>query len=252
MEIIHTTLGAEFGEDEGKTAIIIRALYGLKSSGASFRNHLADCMRMLGYQSCLADPDLWYKPMVQPSDGYKYYGYALLYTDHCPCINHNAEDEIKKLDKYFMMKKGSIGDPDFYLGAKIKPMRMPNGVTSWSMSSSKYIQEALRNCEKYLKDKCEGRTLTKRATNPFPTKYDPDLDETELLNPDLASFYATQIRVLRWIVELGQIANVATEVSLMSSHFAIPRQGHLDAVLHIMARTLSIGSYLSSNRHEQL
>ena len=151
---------------------------------------------MLRYQSCLADPDLWYKPMVQPSDGYKYYGDALLYADDCLCINHNAEDEIKKLDKYFMMKKGSIGDPDIYLGTKIKPMRMPNGVTSWSMSSSKYIQEALRNCEKYLKDMSEGRTLTKRATNPFPTKYDPDLDETELLNPDLASFYATQIRVL--------------------------------------------------------
>ena len=48
-EVIHTTLGTEFGEDEGKTAIIVWALYGLASVGASFRNHLADCMRHLGY-----------------------------------------------------------------------------------------------------------------------------------------------------------------------------------------------------------
>ena len=57
--------GTEFGPNAGKRAIIVRALYGLKSAG-SFRNHLADCMRTLGYKSCLADPDLWYKPMVRP------------------------------------------------------------------------------------------------------------------------------------------------------------------------------------------
>ena len=47
-EKIWYTLGPEFGEDEGKRAIIVRAFYGLKSAGASFRNHLADCMRHLG------------------------------------------------------------------------------------------------------------------------------------------------------------------------------------------------------------
>ena len=28
-ELIHTTLGPEFGEDQGKTAVIVRAFYGL-------------------------------------------------------------------------------------------------------------------------------------------------------------------------------------------------------------------------------
>eukprot|EP01082_Thalassiosira_pseudonana_P015427 g13704.t1 g13704 contig9:237785-238624(-) len=51
QEKIWTTLGPEFGEDAGKKAIIVRALYGLKSAGASFRNHLGECMRALG---CLA------------------------------------------------------------------------------------------------------------------------------------------------------------------------------------------------------
>ena len=35
-EKIWTTLGPEFGEDQGKRALIVRALYGLKSSGAAF------------------------------------------------------------------------------------------------------------------------------------------------------------------------------------------------------------------------
>ena len=76
-EKVHTTLGTEFGENKGKTAVIVRALYGLASSGASFRNHLADCICHLGYKSCQADPDLWYKPEVRGEDNYKYFSYVL-------------------------------------------------------------------------------------------------------------------------------------------------------------------------------
>ncbi|KAL7524009.1 hypothetical protein ACHAWF_000783 [Thalassiosira exigua] len=45
QEKIWTVLGPEFGEDEGKKAIIVRSLYGLKSSGAAFRAYLAVCMK---------------------------------------------------------------------------------------------------------------------------------------------------------------------------------------------------------------
>ena len=48
-EKILTVLGPEFGDDAGKSAIIVRALYKLKSAGASFWAHLAQCMWELGY-----------------------------------------------------------------------------------------------------------------------------------------------------------------------------------------------------------
>jgi len=55
-----TRCGPEFGsEHQGKKARIVRFLYGTKSAGADFRNHLQDCMDLLGFTSCLADPDLW-------------------------------------------------------------------------------------------------------------------------------------------------------------------------------------------------
>jgi len=38
---------------------------------------------------------------------------------------------------------------------------------------------------------------------------------------------------MRWMVELGRV-DIATEVSLLSSHLAYPREGHLEAALHIM------------------
>jgi len=41
---VWTVLGAEFGSDAGKSAIIVCVLYGLKSAGAAFRAHLASFM----------------------------------------------------------------------------------------------------------------------------------------------------------------------------------------------------------------
>jgi hypothetical protein len=37
-------LGPEFGPNAGKSTIIVCALYSLKSAGAAFHAHLADCM----------------------------------------------------------------------------------------------------------------------------------------------------------------------------------------------------------------
>ena len=185
-EKVHTTLGTEFGETKGKTAIIVRAIYGLASSGASFRNHLADCMHQLGYKSCLEDPDLWYKPEVREEDKFKYYSYVLLYVDDCLFINHSADQELNKKCKYFKRKAGSIGDPDVYLGAKVKPMRMNNGVTAWADSPSKYVNEAVNNCEKWMQENMPEHKHSCRGSNPFQTDYDPDLDTTAELDEEQA------------------------------------------------------------------
>ena len=128
----------------------MRALYGLSSAGASFGRHLADCMRALGYESCKADADLWYKPMTRPDDNVPYYAYVLLYVDDCMAISHNATTTLQKIDKFFQMKPGSIGDPDVYLGGKLRKIRLPNGVLAWANSSSKYVQEIVANIEKHI------------------------------------------------------------------------------------------------------
>ena len=78
--------------------MVVRALYGLKSTGAAFRNHLPDCMYFLGYESCLADPDLWYKAETNPVNNHKYY--VLLYVDDVLCIHHDGVNTIKIIDKY--------------------------------------------------------------------------------------------------------------------------------------------------------
>ena len=109
------------------------------------------------------------------------------------CICHDAEAEIHKMDKFFSMKKGSIGDPDVYLGARVKRMEMLNGVRAWPLSSSKYVQEAVQNVKSYLRDELGGRGLTKRAPTPFMSEYDPDMDTTKDVSPELATYFQSQI-----------------------------------------------------------
>ena len=112
-------------------------------------------------------------------------------------------------------------------------MKVNNGVTVWAISPSKYVNEAINNCEKWIWESMPENKPSSRATNPFLTDYDPDLDTTNELDEDQETYYQSQIRILCWIVELGRV-DIAAEVSLLASHVALPRKGHLQTVFVIM------------------
>ena len=76
--------------------------------------------------------------------------------------------------------------------------------------------------------------MPSKADTPLTTAYRPELDVSRQLNVDDAAYYQSLIGILRWIVELGRV-DVCLEVSMMSSHLALPREGHLEEVLHIFA-----------------
>ncbi len=54
-EKIYITAGPGFGSDAGSIMAIKKALYGLKSSGAAFRAHLAEKLYDLDYQPTKGD-----------------------------------------------------------------------------------------------------------------------------------------------------------------------------------------------------
>ncbi len=233
-EKVWCALGPEFGPDAGQSAIIVHALYGLKSAGATFHAHLADCMQHLGYTSCPANPDLWYKEVKRPVTGILYYSYILIYLYDILCIHHEAMPVLDKLDKYFTLKPSSNSNPSMYLGAKLKLTQMSNGVYACCMSPAKYIKQAVSNCEKHLKSNYDGQyVLPTQAANPFAMGYEPKIDETPALDPDRASYFQSIIGVMQWMCKIGCI-NIAPEVLLLSLHLAYLREGHLDAALHVM------------------
>ena len=134
--------GKEWGPNLfGKKVKDAGALYGLKSSGANFKNHLRDCMDHLGFQSCLGDDDIWYKSVVK-SNGDGYWEYILLYTDDCLVISEFGEDILQKdLNPYFRLKEESIVHQTIYLGGKVSNVVLPNDVISWDFSANQYVQK---------------------------------------------------------------------------------------------------------------
>jgi hypothetical protein len=126
-EKVWTVLGPEFEDDASNRALIVRALYGLKSDGAAFRNHLAECMKHLVWHPCRADRELWMKAETCPDYGVLYWAYILIYVDDILCVHHDPGYPLEKLDEYFKMKEGSIQVPTFYLVAKLK--KTVTGVT---------------------------------------------------------------------------------------------------------------------------
>ena len=235
--------GPEFGiENQGKRALITRALYGGKVSGRDYRNSLRSCMKHIGFESCLADPDVWMRTAKKP-DGSDYWEYVLLYTDDALCISCNAEQVLRdEIGKYFTMKEESIGIPDLYLGGRITKVTLENGVSAWGFSSSQYVQQSVKNVEEHLMR--DNKKLPARASTPLSPNYRPELDISPELAPEEAAYFQSLIGVLRWIVELGRV-DICLEVSMLASHLAMPRQGHMNEVLHIFA-------YLKKNHNAEM
>ncbi len=105
---------------------------------------------------------------------------------------------------------------------------------AWGLSPSKYVVQAVKNCQVHLIDMLNGKySIPTRGDNPFPVDYDPSTDLSDILDSDCSSFYQHLIGVMRWMVELGSV-DIATEVSMLSSYLACPCEGHLENALHVM------------------
>jgi hypothetical protein len=96
--------------------IIVRALYGLKSSGAAFRSLLANQLFDIGYKSTKGDPDVWIRPAVK-HDGYEYYEMVLVYVDNIFVISHEPLKTFNGIQENFKFKNDEVKPPVMYLGA---------------------------------------------------------------------------------------------------------------------------------------
>ena len=114
-----TRAGPEFGpEFEGRPCKIVRALYGMRSSGKAFHDYLSMHLRQLGFKSSRADPDVWMRPGVK-SNGDTHWQYVITYVDDLCVAMENPSDFMHLLGKRLTLKPGSVHEPDIYLGANI-------------------------------------------------------------------------------------------------------------------------------------
>ena len=114
-EKIWIVAGPEFGSNAGCVMIVVRALYGLKSSGASWRVMLAQSLTDIGYMSTRADPDMWIRPAFKP-EGFEYYEMVSVYVDDILHLSHDTKPTmLEALRKLYKLKLESCGPPKMYL-----------------------------------------------------------------------------------------------------------------------------------------
>ena len=235
-EKVWTTFQDQLGpEYSGRKAIISKALYGLRSSGRSFRDFLALNLREMGFTSSRADPDLWIRPAVKP-DGDKIYEYVISYVDDLIFQGLAPNAFMDELGKRFTLKPGSIKEPDTYLGVDVKKFRIHNSdepeKVRWAFESTSYIKKAIGEIEKELED--SNLKLLPNAKTPLASGYRPELDTSPELGSKQLNYFQGLIGILRWACEIGRI-DILMPVSLLSRYLVSARQGHLEQVFHIFA-----------------
>ena len=103
--------GPEFGDLQGHTMIIVKALYGLRTSGARWHNSLFDALTIMGFQPSRADPDIWMKQQ----DGH--YKYIAVYIDDLMIASNKPSVVILALEAHpNLFKLKGTGPIKFHLG----------------------------------------------------------------------------------------------------------------------------------------
>ena len=125
------TSGPEFGALQGLTMIIVKALYGLRSSGARFHAKLSDTLRTMHFTPSYADPDVWIR------DAGPMYEYICVYVDDLLVAMKNPSKFYADLqsDPWNYKLKG-VEFPRYHLGCLLYTSPSPRDQRGSRMPSS--------------------------------------------------------------------------------------------------------------------
>ena len=212
------TAGDEFGELSGHLFQIVKALYGLKSSGKRWHDRLHDVLRELGFKPSMADEDIWMK------DKGDHYEYIAVYVDDLLIASRDPEAIVKLLESNpFSFKLKGTGELNFHLGCDY--FRDDDGTLCYG--PKKYIG---RMVDAYYR--MFGSNPSTKYTSPLEKNDHPELDTSDLLDEDGILQYQSLIGILQWTITLGRF-DVGTAVMTMSGFRVAPRVGHLSRLRRI-------------------
>jgi Reverse transcriptase (RNA-dependent DNA polymerase) len=109
-ECMYIVTGAEFGDLEGHTLVIIKTLYGLWTSRLCWHEHFAVCLQDMGFTPSKAKPNIWMHPS---GDAYEYIG---TYVNDLAIFAHNPGEIANILQTKYKFKLKGTGPITFHLG----------------------------------------------------------------------------------------------------------------------------------------
>jgi Reverse transcriptase (RNA-dependent DNA polymerase) len=215
-EKVYFVAGPEFGPLAGHSLIIVKALYGLRSSGARYHERFADTLRDMNFFPSKADPDVWMR------DCGTHYEYMCVYVDDLLHISKDPAILFNELTSKYGYKLKGVGPPKYHLGGDY--FRDDDGTQAWGAQT--YIKKMLSNYERMF------GTKPKEYSSPLEKGDHPEMDVTDELDDQGIAMYQSLIGALQWAVTLGRF-DIQCAVATMSSFRTAPRQGHLDRLKRI-------------------
>ncbi len=228
-EKVYFIAGPEFGEREGHVMVIVKAMYGLKSSGLRFWEVLSDVLEDMGFERSKAENDIW---MRRAGDHYEY---IAVYVDDLMIASRMPGKIVDMLESAYKFKLKGTGPVKVHLGCDY--FRDDEGILC--MAPRKYIERMIDSYEQMF-----GCKPPRNVSSPLEKGDHPELDASPELDMDGVKKYQSLIGALQWSISLGRI-DITTAVMSMSSFRVAPREGHLDRVKRICG-------YLSKMKHAVL
>ena len=209
-EKVYFIAPAAFEEMAGHTLIIVKALYGLRTSGARYHEKFADTLRLMGFFPCKNEQDLWMR------DAEDHYEYVCVYVDDLLAIMRKPEVFFQELTNTYGYKLKGVGEPEYHLGGNY--FRDADNTLAWG--AKQYIDKLLEN---YTRRNGEP---PKKYKSPMRKDSYPELDTSAPLKETaLIRRYQSDIGALQWCVTLGRF-DIACAVMTMARFRADPHINH--------------------------
>jgi hypothetical protein len=211
----YTVAGPEFGPKiQGRTLLIIKACYGLRTSGACWHAEAADTLRALGFKKSKAGTDIWIREQAD------HYELITIFVDDLLVFSRNPKAIIDVFGALYGVK--GVGEPEYYNGGDI--YKDEDGKTCFAAKT-------------YIKQICDKIELTlgvklRNYGSPLEPGDHPEMDESDILGSEDITKYQMLCGSAQWAVSLGRFdRQYATNT--MARFAVCPREGHLKRMLRI-------------------
>ena len=199
-EKVYIIAGQEFGALADHTLVIVKAIYGLRTSGLRWHERLSDCLSKMGFTPSKAEPDIW---MRKVHDHYEYVG---VYVDDLAIVSKNPNRITDVLSTKYNFKLKDTGPITFYLGCDF----FRDSDQTLCMAPKKYIEKMIASYVDMF-----GTKPAQTITSPLEKGDHPELDTSPLLDEKGIAMYQSLIGSLQWLVSLGRL-DITTAVMTLS------------------------------------
>ena len=228
-EKLYVVAGRDFGDLEGHTLIVHKALYGLRTSGIRWHKRLADCLRHMGFVPCKGEPDIWMR------DRKDHWEYIDTYVDDLAISSKDPKKITSTLETKYGFELKGTGPITYHLGCDF--IHDENGILC--IQPKKYIEKMVDTYERLF-----GSKPKDVYTSPLEKGDHPEMDTSELLDEAGIQQYQSTVGALQWAASIGRL-DITTAVMSLSGYRIAPRVGHLE-------RCKRVYGYLWKMRHAMI